>query len=758
MKVLVLILTSNKLDLLKQCIKSVENQQDIPFEYTLKIVVNTLNEKYYENVLQDKYVTKYEIIRTESNGFPGKGHNSLLQIFKESTEYDYLIPVDGDDMLYPSAFTQYKKFLEYNPDILHILLNDYAVPTLLKNKKIPLKNNFFLYSCFNEHKNYIMEKHELNNPFKSPINKCKTPSRIILLSRNIFNMDCKLSYGEDLTLYDDYPPFLQILKDTKINKILTSESNIYFYNKLNDMSVSHNFKDITKENKVFDKYRSMYNIPDFDNAIKELNFKTVSYPKKFNLQNKIDFINEYYVDPYVITFKKQSLTNIKIAKIYTKHLKIYNEEIIKFIIENENNLNEKFIYVDLLLEYFPNIHNFNFALQLSKSHGIYTKIKTYESMIEYHTNNNIIQEKRVESLNIRKKLVYYVGESQEFNGEDYQNKNIWGSEIAAVKLCEQLSKTYDTYIVCNTSKEIKYNNVTYIDLKNFNYFLSTNTIDNLIISRFTHSLILFNLSQVKNIYFLFHDTRCHDKCFNKTLPKYAIPLFLNNLNNFKKLIFVSEWQKNNFIKILEVFNYKKCIEKVKDKSIVISNGITLELFEDIDFNKKQKHRYIYHSDPSRGLLKLCEIIIELQKIYPETQLDIYYSHIDDKNIINVIENYSFIKFHGKLENNKIINELKKTNIWIYPNINSHETFCIAALEAMSSGNLVITLDYSGSGELVKNSGIVLDKNTKVSEYVNYIKNLYDTDDLLFNYMNNCMKESKKYSWKTISEKWCNMLN
>ena len=36
----------------------------------------------------------------------GKGHNSLFEIFRQKTNFDYLIFIDGDDFLYPYALYQ----------------------------------------------------------------------------------------------------------------------------------------------------------------------------------------------------------------------------------------------------------------------------------------------------------------------------------------------------------------------------------------------------------------------------------------------------------------------------------------------------------------------------------------------------------------------------------------------------------------------------------------------------------------------------
>ena len=46
------------------------------------------------------------------------GHNSLINIFKNNDYFDYLLPIDGDDFLYPFSLHQLNKILIHKPDIV----------------------------------------------------------------------------------------------------------------------------------------------------------------------------------------------------------------------------------------------------------------------------------------------------------------------------------------------------------------------------------------------------------------------------------------------------------------------------------------------------------------------------------------------------------------------------------------------------------------------------------------------------------------
>lgn len=755
MTVLFLILTSSNFNLLIKCIESLEKQYYKTFKYEIKIMVNALNHNYYLNV--KNRIKKYEVIRSVSNGYPGKGHNSLIQYFKENNTYDYLFLMDGDDLLYPSAFEQINKLIKKSPDIILSMMNDKIITTDTTNLHYPLKHGYKLITSFNEQEDYFKTEslNLIGNPFDTEIYKCTTPARIILLSRNIFNIKYTINYGEDLKLYDDYTAFLdviQINKYTNLKVYSISDTNIYFYNTLNDNSASHIFKTHIEEDIIFRKYIEKYKNITFEDY-KNINFIKNGNPSNFILSDKINFCNEL--------IKEDFYKLLNIAKYnYEINMKVYNMghkdyDLLIKLLQNKDISTDLYRKINLdILKVKPNFsvkkkifNNFLKKKMFVDAKNIYVEIKD-----EYKSSEG---DKLLEYTEKRDKpiLCYYVGESAPFNGKNYQEKNVYGSEIASVKLCEEFVDEYEIFIFNNCIEEIKYNNIQYLNYLNLNRFLEFNKVEHFIISRFTHSFLLFNFNNVKNLHFLMHDSRCHESLFGKTLPKYGIPLFLNNIERINNIIFVSEWQKNNFLNILENLKYKNIIPE--SKMHIIPNGINIKYFKNINYEQKDKLRFIYHSDPSRGLMKLINILIKLKKIYDNVKLDIYFSHIADKNISLLIEKYDFITFHGKLSNDEVIAELKKTSFWIYPNINMHETFCIAALEAMAAGNIILGLNDYGSGELIKKSGnYVINKDADEEEYVKLVQKLINDNksELIFK-QKSSNTFALKYNWSSIANIW-----
>jgi hypothetical protein len=115
MKLFLALLTNHKLDKLKRLVRTVELQYpEESIELKPVIVVNTLNDEYYQEVLDANL--PFEVVRTESNGKPGKGKNSCMDLFLQS-DCDFMTQVDGDDFLYPTFLRSIANHVNHYPDI-----------------------------------------------------------------------------------------------------------------------------------------------------------------------------------------------------------------------------------------------------------------------------------------------------------------------------------------------------------------------------------------------------------------------------------------------------------------------------------------------------------------------------------------------------------------------------------------------------------------------------------------------------------------
>jgi len=799
MKVLSIILTSSKYKLLLRCIDTVINQYPVNFQYDIVINVNTKNEEYFKKVSEEiPKIYKNNnliIIRTKSNGYPGKGHNSCLDIFKNNKHYDYLFMIDGDDMYYPCAFQRFEKFLTKYPDmdVLHMMLNDrvhFSNDDSFNYKNLAL--NYKLISAFEDSQNWWIT-HKMDSPFIGLIGDNKTPSRIILCSRKIFETTIPIQYSEDMKLYDDYIAFLSLYESQlrkELNTYSCSDTYIYLYNSLNDESASYKFKDKKYEQKVWEREMLKYTNVLKDNwNIKKLPFAVINRPENYTTFDKLLYCEQYVINyelkENIVRYeklnqldytKKEDLEKAEFILLYLIKSGLDTEENIMKLIQIYLKLekhNSAFLYVFRLERMSPTQFNYEFIFNLFYQFKLYDRsIKYYNILKRYGDINKDIQEKIDELNNFKvvkktyyhhikakinfqlnpnkKTLVYYTGFSGPYNGFNYGEKEVYGSELAAIKICENLTKDFNVIILCETESNIIHKGVYYIHYNSWEIIRNHYKIDHLIISRFISSVLDINLLDIENIYYILHDARIHNQYYDKYIPLFGIPLFHNYYKKFKNILFVSEWQKNNLKLIFELINE----DLYSDNFKIIGNGINTLTNINNKFENKNKYKFIYCSNPDRGLILLCEIIKRLHNIYKEVTLDIYFWLIEDPKIQKYIDDYDFINFHGKVSNEKINQELAKTSIWIYPNQYSHETFCIACLEAMNNKNAVITRDFSALPELVKDIGILIPKELKDEKLIKFcvkkaIK-LLNNNEKLEKMQNDLYNKSLTYDWSIIA--------
>ena len=291
---LVCLLTSNNIDYLKLSLDCVLKQTKFS-DFHINIVVNTLNENYYNDVINNfKNITSYnlKIIRTESNGKPGKGHNSIINIFKNNYKYKKLIMLDGDDFLYPDSIYKIDKlYSKNNYDVITLCGN-----TFLKYERFNITNVNNKYSFeytfdVTEHK-YIKK---MGTDYNTTI---ATPFRLLSLNRNLINKYEKL-YDEQCYTYDDYLMFLIIYKEyfkNDLNILLLSCATMYMYTKFNcNDKASTISKDETSsiidENKICKNYIKSMNI----NELKCENLNIIPYTDLFpNYDDNVS--RKFYID------------------------------------------------------------------------------------------------------------------------------------------------------------------------------------------------------------------------------------------------------------------------------------------------------------------------------------------------------------------------------------------------------------------------------------------------------------------------------
>ena len=181
---------------------------------------------------------------------------------------------------------------------------------------------------------------------------------------------------------------------------------------------------------------------------------------------------------------------------------------------------------------------------------------------------------------------------------------------------------------------------------------------------------------VKNIFY------AHDLAAD---PENKI-LLNDGWNKFSKLVFVSHWQRDQYITMYGI-PYSKCT--------VIENAIETEF----EYTKRPSGpiRFIYHTTPHRGLELLYPIFDQLSKEFNNIHLDVFSSFEiygwkeRDKpyaKLFDALKAHPKITYYGTRSNEEVLIALKQSHIFLYPSI-WVETSCIAMIEAIKCGCTVI---------------------------------------------------------------------
>tara|TARA_B110000902_G_C14257749_1_gene568595 strand:- start:884 stop:2167 length:1284 start_codon:yes stop_codon:yes gene_type:complete len=376
-KFLLCILTSYNEKLLKISYNSALNQVNHNLNYTIIIIVNSLDTSYYNNVCDEFKNIDVEIIQTVSNGKPGMGHNSVINLFKNRLQYDYMLLLDGDDFLYPSALEQLTKCFKKENKIDMLVLKSTDKLKFIEDDNydffdINLNNNFIISSkIYIDYKLYPWNNEHmgLSNFFE---NSLCTPIRLFLLNRTFFNYYTNELFHNECKLYDDYLTFLYFVRasaNPNLNCYIIPGKYIYLYNSININSVTHNTND---ENDIiyYDKLKN-----EFSDILQIFNYKwdltqlpTLYISHKYDVDYKYEICEEFYNismninynticnDPNYIYLKKNgiNLINQVIESYYNiSELNFMNNNYVKSLqyalFFNKHNITN--IYISFIILY-----------------------------------------------------------------------------------------------------------------------------------------------------------------------------------------------------------------------------------------------------------------------------------------------------------------------------------------------------------------------------------------------------------------------
>lgn len=235
--------------------------------------------------------------------------------------------------------------------------------------------------------------------------------------------------------------------------------------------------------------------------------------------------------------------------------------------------------------------------------------------------------------------------------------------------------------------------------------------------------------------------------------------FLKNdpqkINLFETIVFVSNWQQQQFAMYLGV---------PWEKGVVIQHAI--EPFPIHEKPKDEKIRLVYASTPHRGLDVLLEafelldrddVILEVFssfKIYDREQMDEPFKELYDRarEMKNVI-------YHGSKSNEAVRMAMQRSHILAYPSCYP-ETACITAIEAMSAGLICVLPNLAALPETCANFAWMYNYTANKKEHARVFAGVLEGAVTQYwdNSLQGILKTQKAYfdlfySWDNRVYKW-----
>jgi glycosyltransferase involved in cell wall biosynthesis len=218
-----------------------------------------------------------------------------------------------------------------------------------------------------------------------------------------------------------------------------------------------------------------------------------------------------------------------------------------------------------------------------------------------------------------------------------------------------------------------------------------------------------------------------------------------------KIIVMSEWQRDLFASTLS--------KELQEKMIVINPGVDQLFFKEI---AKQPYNITYAGSPAKGAMPaLVRVLERLKSKVPQAHIHAYgggglwgwdndqYRPVYDKLI------KSGVLYHGQIGKEEMPLRLGQAQIFLYP-VGSHhkETFCLAVLEAMAAGCVVVASDSGNVKNLVADRGLMIagDINHYMwsIEAVEKITKLFENPTLLEQLSSASREFARNFTWENTA--------
>ena len=364
-----------------------------------------------------------------------------------------------------------------------------------------------------------------------------------------------------------------------------------------------------------------------------------------------------------------------------------------------------------------------------------------------------IMEISIKSHNVLNKIDVgiYVGYSDSFNGYNYNNKNVYGSELNIINLSECLAK--NGYTVCvfvwnlqRLGEEIYTNGVYYLDaIKILNVKIP---IDIMIINRYVHYFDYFPMAKPRKTLLWVQDNKINYFKDDKMLSyDRGITYCNNNFSKVDHVICLSEWHKiyletcsidNNF------YDFTQC-------SLTVIGNAHNDSKTCNDIDKIKKNSFIFVSNPNRGLITLAKCLKLIQQQIPDCSLTVFRKNEIDSETLQNLSLINNVTLYGKVPNSIIKEHMLRADIFLYPT-DFEETYCNSALEAQLCNTVCIYTDVGALSTTISDRGLKLEKVIGDNNFIEYTVD--KTVNLLKNTSIKELYRQKGYDWAQ-NQTWYN---
>jgi UDP-glucose:(glucosyl)LPS alpha-1,2-glucosyltransferase len=253
---------------------------------------------------------------------------------------------------------------------------------------------------------------------------------------------------------------------------------------------------------------------------------------------------------------------------------------------------------------------------------------------------------------------------------------------------------------------------------------------------------------------------CHDLAED---PENNI-LLNGEHSKFTAFVFVTHWQRDQYINRFGI-PYSKCV--------VINNAIeTKQVWR---FKPSDTIRFIYHTTPHRGLDIATHVFSRIAEEFPNVHMDVFSSFgvygwgdrdYQFNHIFDYIKSHPKMTYHGAQTNKTVLQYLEKAHVFLYPST-WKETSCIAMIEAIESGCVVVHPDYAALPETAAERTMMYPftednmahanrSHEKCREYMlNHLKRPGYTDKFC---NGKTIPHDLRHDIKTFKEKWERLLS